>query len=107
MLQVLVSLQSMIFCENPWYNEPGRETGGFGHQASQKYNQQIQLLTVKHALLDWLHDRKSSIWNDVVGNHFRYNGQKILERVKSWEKTNKSLPSPIIKQLSEAIHRTV
>ena len=25
LLQVLVSLQAMVFCEQPWYNEPGRE----------------------------------------------------------------------------------
>ncbi|KAK3685301.1 hypothetical protein B0T22DRAFT_214295 [Podospora appendiculata] len=52
-LQVLVSIQGMIFTNQPWYNEPGRER----HQdktRSDNYNRQIQGLTVQHAMIPWL-----------------------------------------------------
>ncbi|KAK3328114.1 hypothetical protein B0T19DRAFT_400904 [Cercophora scortea] len=55
-LQVLVSIQGMIFTNQPWYNEPGRER----HQdktRSDSYNRQIQALTVQHAMIYWLLQR--------------------------------------------------
>ena len=29
-LQILVSIQAMIFCDEPWYNEPGRVANATG-----------------------------------------------------------------------------
>ncbi|KAF2663702.1 UBC-like protein, partial [Microthyrium microscopicum] len=50
MLQIFVSLQSMVLCEEPWCNEPGREHH-VGSEASFKYNHNIRHLTVEYALL--------------------------------------------------------
>ena len=41
LLQVLVSIQAMIFCSEPWYNEPGRETRETTTQ-SQRYNVEVR-----------------------------------------------------------------
>jgi hypothetical protein len=46
----------MIFVEEPWYNEPGRELA-LSKTASKRYNIQIQGYTVEHAMLDWLVNR--------------------------------------------------
>ena len=46
----------MIFSENPWYNEPGRERTE-NPKASDLYNKQIQRWTVEHAILYWLNSR--------------------------------------------------
>ena len=46
----------MIFSENPWYNEPGRERTE-NPKASEQYNKQIQRWTVEHAILYWLNSR--------------------------------------------------
>lgn len=46
----------MIFSENPWYNEPGRERTE-NPKASDQYNKQIQRWTVEHAILYWLNSR--------------------------------------------------
>lgn len=53
LLQIFVSIQAMIFCQDPWCNEPGRENMGNGVQ-SKNYNRTIQGLTVRHAMLEWL-----------------------------------------------------
>ncbi|RYO76903.1 hypothetical protein DL766_006027 [Monosporascus sp. MC13-8B] len=51
-LQLLVSIQSMILCEQPWYNEPGRER--FPNTAmSNQYNDEVRSWTLQHAILPW------------------------------------------------------
>ena len=53
--QVLVSIQSMILVNDPYYNMPsledGRSSSRHGQQA-QAYNHKIQKRTVRHAMLD-------------------------------------------------------
>ena len=91
-LQVLVSLQAMVFCENPWYNEPGREeTYGRNraNKASDSYNLWLRELTVELAMLDWLKD-VPLIWWDVVDQHLRSNADKILRTVIQWSKQSRS-----------------
>ncbi|KAF2217177.1 hypothetical protein CERZMDRAFT_32933, partial [Cercospora zeae-maydis SCOH1-5] len=51
LLQVLISIQSMILCEKPWYNEPGRQRRTDVDQASKTYNQSLYHRTVQHAML--------------------------------------------------------
>ncbi|RYP81423.1 hypothetical protein DL769_001989 [Monosporascus sp. CRB-8-3] len=51
-LQLLVSIQSMILCEQPWYNEPGRER--FPNAAmSNQYNDEVRSWTLQYAILPW------------------------------------------------------
>lgn len=53
-LQVLVSIQSMIFVEDPYFNEPGFEnTAGSqsGRAHSEGYNARVRRDTLLHALL--------------------------------------------------------
>jgi len=95
LLQVLVSLQAMILCEEPWYNEPGREvsygrTEGYD-PASQAYNRRIREQTVRHALLTWL-DKTPELWKDVVEEHFKQSADKILQTVTVWARCNARHP---------------
>ncbi|KAF2842462.1 UBC-like protein [Patellaria atrata CBS 101060] len=53
-LQVLVSLQAMVFCDEPYCNEPGRDHLQ-GTEASKAANKKYQAMTIKHAMIDWLH----------------------------------------------------
>jgi baculoviral IAP repeat-containing protein 6 len=56
LLQLLVSIQAMIFNDQPYYNEPGYELRK-SPVAAQKYNRTIEALTVRHAMIPWLADR--------------------------------------------------
>lgn len=53
LLQVLVSIQAMIFCDLPWFNEPGRGSSNASNQQSIAYNKSLQPHTVQHAMLSW------------------------------------------------------
>ncbi|KZM19589.1 acid-amino acid ligase [Ascochyta rabiei] len=98
LLQVLVSLQAMVFCEQPWYNEPGRERShgvGYNNSASEAYNRKLRELTVRLAMLNWL-EKPPQIWEDVVGQHFRSNADSILRTVIEWSKKSASSTLPSI-----------
>ncbi|CAO2657333.1 Nn.00g034590.m01.CDS01 [Neocucurbitaria sp. VM-36] len=88
LLQVVISLQAMIFCEEPWYNEPGREIAyhrSSEHDPATRYNQKIREHTVRHAMLTWLDD-SPQLWQAVVDFHFKQNANKILQTVEEWAK---------------------
>jgi len=104
LLQVLVSIQGMVFCEEPWYNEPGRE-GKRDNAASQRENAALQGSTIEFAMLPWLAklpvgessarpaarvgDTDMYVWSDVVRRHFAANGKTILETIKGWSNKRK------------------
>ncbi|KAF3931114.1 hypothetical protein ABW20_dc0108015 [Dactylellina cionopaga] len=75
LLQVLVSIQGMILCAEPYYNEPGHESNP-SPPASKMYNENVQLNNMKVALNDWL--SYTGLWNDVIQAHFLANTAEIL-----------------------------
>ena len=85
----------MIFCPNPWYNEPGREFQP-NDSASEAENKTLQGHTIEHAMLYWLNklptvggkgvvDTDMCIWQEVVRMHFGSEGQGILDAVGKWK----------------------
>ena len=89
-LQVLLSIQAMIFCDEPWCNEPGRELGA-GSQSSIDYNRKVQEWTVQYAMANWLEqtgsnekDGDDGIWSDVIMMHFQTGSNEILMKVAEW-----------------------
>ncbi|KAF3931227.1 hypothetical protein ABW19_dt0209934 [Dactylella cylindrospora] len=75
LLQVLVSIQAMILCEEPYYNEPGYQNNA-NPTASKNYNENVQLQSMRYAMNEWLsHD---GLWSDVVQNHFLSQTPEIL-----------------------------
>ena len=83
-LQVLLSIQAMIFCEEPWCNEPGRENSA-GSQQSKDYNRTVQGWTVQHAMAEWLKQvGDEGIWSDIVVQHFQTSGSEIFAKAEEW-----------------------
>ncbi|PPJ50762.1 hypothetical protein CBER1_07476 [Cercospora berteroae] len=58
LLQVLVSIQSMILCEKPYFNEPGYANHPQAEGSSKKYNEALYHRTIKNGMLDWLDRRR-------------------------------------------------
>src|ERR1700761_1111856 len=88
LLQVFVSIQSMIFCDEPWCNEPGRESQ-VGSIHSKKFNKGIRRLTLRWAMLDWLQKQRkdeNGIWTAIVEKHFQVNAEAILLLAEGWLK---------------------
>jgi hypothetical protein len=79
----------MILCEEPWYNEPGREAS-YGRSnltegPSASYNAIIRRHTLSTAILDWL-KKTTPLWKDVIDQHFTTNADKILRTAVEWSK---------------------
>jgi hypothetical protein len=102
----------MIFCEEPWCNEPGRESQT-GSTQSKGYSKTIRRLTVQYALLDWIkhvqvekiestagaskeHDSPNTclsrmtshvdngIWSLIAEKHFQTHARYIIRTVSKW-----------------------
>ena len=97
LLSVLVSIQAMIFCENPWENEPGNENdaaaSSSGRTASEMYNQEIQSLTTRYAILDWLREptMRDSVWSHVLTQYFSHHREKIMQKIRTWAVSNRKI----------------
>eukprot|EP01061_Rhynchopus_euleeides_P010045 TRINITY_DN1937_c2_g1_i3.p1 TRINITY_DN1937_c2_g1~~TRINITY_DN1937_c2_g1_i3.p1 ORF type:complete len:483 (+),score=200.33 TRINITY_DN1937_c2_g1_i3:684-2132(+) len=81
LLQVLLSIQALILVSEPYYNEPGWETGS--KQKSDEYNEYIRLFTVKVGMLQQL-QRRSGVFQEVVETHFRLKKDIILAQARQW-----------------------
>ncbi|KAF7301634.1 Baculoviral IAP repeat-containing protein 6 [Mycena indigotica] len=84
LLQVLVSIQSMILCEEPYLNEPGWATSG-GTPQSQSYSANVRRMVVKTAMLGNLQNPPEP-WADIIRTHFRLKAQSITEQLDQWLK---------------------
>ncbi|KAF2110227.1 hypothetical protein BDV96DRAFT_584595 [Lophiotrema nucula] len=83
-LQILISIQAMILCEDPIRNEPSQESIPRGSHMSHEYNKEVRRMTVQHAILPWL-QKVPALWQDVAVKHFKKNGAKIMRTLGQWE----------------------
>jgi ubiquitin-protein ligase len=86
-LQVMVSIQSLILVEQPYFNEPGYEremNTPKGKQISNSYNEDRQPHTIRLAMTDMINNPPSG-FEDVVKNHFRMKKEEIINRTLIWE----------------------
>ncbi len=96
LLQVLVSIQSLIFVSDPFFNEPGfegLEGSAKGVAASKKYNSSLRAATVQWAMLDHLRRlaggptvTSPSVFGDIIRTHFRLKRDEVIAQLHSWSK---------------------
>ncbi|KAI8303886.1 putative ubiquitin-conjugating enzyme protein 17 [Colletotrichum sp. SAR11_240] len=89
LLQLLVSLQAMVFTESPLWNEPDMEDR-LEPLHSRVYNVEVRADTTRYALAEWLRklnsgELESSPWREVVAAHFQLRWEEILAAVERWE----------------------
>ncbi|KAK9821525.1 hypothetical protein WJX74_007107 [Apatococcus lobatus] len=86
LLQVLISIQSMIFVSDPYYNEPGyehtRNTAG-GQQASRAYDEEQQFNTMMYAILPAL-AAPCPAFADAIREHFTLKASAVEECCSKW-----------------------
>lgn len=85
LLQLLVSIQAFIFCDNPYYNEPGYE--GQPVLQSEAYNKTLHGHTVRRAILAPLqnpHARPHSVFQEVLALHWRNKRDVIKYKLVDW-----------------------
>jgi ubiquitin-protein ligase len=86
-LQVMVSIQSLIMVENPYFNEPGweREMNSIsGKQKSNAYNEERQPHTIKFGMTDMIKNPPCG-FEDIVKNHFKMKKNEIINNTLIWE----------------------
>jgi baculoviral IAP repeat-containing protein 6 len=91
-LQVLVSIQSLILIENPYFNEPGYErlmNTPEGDKKSSAYNDDIRYNTIKWAIINQINNPPEE-YKDVILQHFKFKKDDILKTVKKWVDESKN-----------------
>ena len=91
--QLLVSIQSQILIEEPFFNEPGYETQigkESGKKNSKDYNDNIRQYNLDYAMnrliegtLDDNSDYKE--FNFIIKNYFKNKKERILGVLEKWE----------------------
>ncbi|KAI6191419.1 putative ubiquitin-conjugating enzyme protein 17 [Aphelenchoides bicaudatus] len=86
LLQVLVSIQSLIFVKDAYFNEPGFEkfqTTEKGREFSNRYNMHIMQATFQYAIFDQL-KHPSPFFKEVTKRHFWLKRNAIIEQAEVW-----------------------
>uniref|UniRef100_A0A0K0DT86 UBC core domain-containing protein n=1 Tax=Strongyloides stercoralis TaxID=6248 RepID=A0A0K0DT86_STRER len=86
LLQVLVSIQSLILVSDPYFNEPGYERSRNtenGKAASFDYDLNIMQNVIRWAMYDMIKN-PSIAFKDVILRHFYIKKQEIKEQLDKW-----------------------
>jgi ubiquitin-protein ligase len=78
LLQILVSIQSLIFTDNPYFNEPGYEkniNSEVGKKANDDYNKIIKSYTQKWAIENMI-NKPPEDFKEIIIKHFQF--KKII-----------------------------
>jgi ubiquitin-protein ligase len=82
-LQVLISIQSLILVEDPYFNEPGYEkeiNTPRGNLNNKKYNNNTYINTLKWAIINQIKNPPKG-YEDVVKEHFRIKKDDIINKI--------------------------
>jgi baculoviral IAP repeat-containing protein 6 len=113
LLQVLVSIQSLILVPDPYFNEPGYERTMHteeGKRRSREYNENIYEQTIRFAMIGQLRQPPYG-YEDVIRAHFYLRKDAILQEInkaiaeslKRGSLGHKSRLESLLKQLKEEI----
>ena len=92
--QILISIQSQILIEEPYFNEPGHESsigkpGGIFN--SKKYNDHIKQYNLDYAINGLIAGVVSGSsdypeFDNIIREYFKFKKQRILNNLNKWEK---------------------
>ena len=99
----MISIQSLILVDEPYFNEPGYERTSNtpeGKKQSAIYNENIRYETIRVAMLGMLKNKPLS-YEKFVEEHFKLKKNEIMNTVDKWynESLNKDKFKKIIDEL--------
>jgi ubiquitin-protein ligase len=105
-LQVLVSIQSLILVEDPYFNEPGWErqmNTKVGDEKSFIYNDLRRLKTVEFAINEQIENslNNKSEFSEIIQKHFLMKKEEIRQTVSKWAEESNKYSDEIIQELSK------
>ena len=84
LLQVLVSIQGLIFTEEPYCNEPGFARRR-GSRESRDYNAAIRGVSLRHYVQDvYCRDIRKTIWTPILEYVRKRDGRDMLQTAERW-----------------------
>jgi len=101
-LQVAISIQSLIFVPNPYFNEPGYEqsmNSETSRNASKAYDKVRQVGTVEWAMIDLLKN-PPPVWKDIIELHFKLSKERVLANCAEWK-----IAEAKVKELKELLEK--
>lgn len=111
--QLLISIQSMIFVEQPYFNEPGYEKF-YGTQRgdimSKEYNRAIRLFTMTYAMADLIEKPEQyPECADLFAAHFKRVKDRIMVTISTWvEDYRREVPNgPLLGQYEAQMKRII
>lgn len=94
-LQILISIQSLILVEEPYFNEPGYEKSmgtTSGDLESKRYNRNIRSQNINFAMIDMIKNPPKG-FEDIVTLHFRLKKDIIANETGLWLADDPTLSS--------------
>ncbi|KAF9481960.1 hypothetical protein BDN70DRAFT_875580 [Pholiota conissans] len=82
LLQVLISIQSMILCDEPYLNEPAWAQAG-GTPPSMAYSANVRRMVVKTAMLGNLKNPPEP-FADIIKTHFKLKARSLSAQLTDW-----------------------
>ena len=105
LFQVLISIQGMIFVEDPYFNEPNvdimRNTSE-GAKSSHNYNAEIQLNTIRWAMIDQLRRPRPGL-EEVIRIHFGLMRHRIIGQCRQWMNESRQMDEGYRTRLAAAV----
>lgn len=85
-LQVVLSIQSLVLCREPYYNEPGyaRPANGAEDENSLRYSASIRQSTLREAMLHSLQEPPKGFEQAVI-DHFTLKRTQVQAQLQAWE----------------------
>ncbi|EGG03790.1 uncharacterized protein MELLADRAFT_65352 [Melampsora larici-populina 98AG31] len=80
--KVIISIQSMILCQEPYLNEPGWSKMS-GTPESKAYNLNVRRMVVDDAMIGSIKNPNPA-FADVIKTHFRLKSQVIKDQLDQW-----------------------
>jgi len=106
LLQLFLSIQSLIFVEEPYFNEPGYDNHRntvWGQKLSGDYDRHIRLLSLKWAILDHLEEPPKG-FEDVFKAHLTLKIDEIIQQLEDWEALDYHV-APYCRQIREKLKK--
>lgn len=91
-IQVLISIQSLILCAEPYYNEPGFERNygtSVGNAESNRYNEEVFKNNLKFAILSQLVTPPEG-FEEVTKAHFYLKRHSLIKELETQQELYKS-----------------
>ena len=95
LLQVLVSIQSLIFVADPYYNEPLfglLQSLDFIQKQSLEHNANLKRQTLRHAIWPFLHGSPDyPEFRNAMRKHYRLKKESLQRQLQQWQQEDPSL----------------